>query len=487
MSGQGAHNDDHNDGGPYDNNRHNGNSDNADFSGFGSGDGYVSPFADDDYVSHGIDTSGSDDGTPNDPYAPYDPVNSNDRDHDHKPDNTSHTDTDRNGRAPLRITKMADDRTMRRNGTFFKKVIIMTVAIVLVLFARNLFKGNSNSSSTSSSSTSNEEIDTTKYTTLDRTGEITYYESAGSNGKTLSGKFAILEAQRGPADCNGQPTMLVTYRFTNLSKTNANAQNYLSYSVYHQGVGLQQIGCFADGDPDGYSMFDISSDVQPKASHEFKVAYQLPDQAVRSFQAANTGQDATAIEQDLTYDVRISNYARNLPTSIGATVTLPQDVNDLNPTDGAKPRTFEAPSATVDFKDGLRLFTGYSYTYDDSLSVHERIEAEAISARRGPNTYNGKHTVIVTYHWINHTKVPYTFNDAVRETVYQNGVELERTVFSEPTDSYSVTTRDAPVMPRVPMTTTMAYVLRDDTSALTATIEGPTSDEDTMSWDLKLE
>lgn len=477
--------------------------------GFGSsGDGYVSPFSDDGYVSH-------DDGDAN---ADANYVNySDDTGQDDfggsstdsstrltKPSARSHSgqaydsqqDINQTPSHRASDTKTPVNRTLsaamspkgRSNGII---TTIVVVAVALLFPAiDNLINNTDNHSSDSSSGSfqTTEAVDNTTYKTLDISGELKYYESSGSSGKTLAGKFAIVGAQRGPSDCNGQPTMLVTYQFTNLSKESTSAQDYLSYSVYHQGMGLRQIGCFAKSNPDGYNMRDISKDVQPKATHEFKVAYEMPDQAVRTFQSQNTGQDITQIDQDLTYDVRISNYSRNLPTSIGATITLPQDANDFNPTDVTKPRTIETSSATGDFKNGLQRIIGNSYVYSDVLGANKQIDVKAVSAKRGPDTYDGRHTAIVTYQWINHTKIPLTFNDAMTETAYQNGVELEKTVFSDPTDTYSVATRDAPVMPDVPTTTTIAYELRDDTSQVSVDVQGyANSDGGKASWKLNLE
>ncbi|OXN00643.1 hypothetical protein Tam10B_1114 [Bifidobacterium vansinderenii] len=489
--------------------------------GFGSsGDGYVSPFSDDGYVSH-------DDGDAN---ADANYVNYSDDTGQNARQNPAHSTVhnDRRGgtndgqtRSSSRVDgryetppssapkqtplpdpvgnvfngesddsgsrSSNDTSSAKRSPTrFIPALIIMAIAFAPGFISS--ITDNHSSDSSSGSSQTTEAVDNTTYKTLDISGELKYYESSGSTGKTLAGKFAIVGAQRGPSDCNGQPTMLVTYQFTNLSKEITSAQDYLSYSVYHQGMGLRQIGCFAKSNPDGYNMRDISKDVQPKATHEFKVAYEMPDQAVRTFQSQNTGQDITQIDQDLTYDVRISNYSRNLPTSIGATITLPQDANDFNPTDVTKPRTIETSSATGDFKNGLQRIIGNSYVYSDVLGANKQIDVKAVSAKRGPDTYDGRHTVIVTYQWINHTKIPLTFNDAMTETAYQNGVELEKTVFSDPTDTYSVATRDAPVMPDVPTTTTIAYELRDDTSQVSVDVQGyANSDGGKASWKLNLE
>ncbi|MBW3088311.1 DUF5067 domain-containing protein [Bifidobacterium sp. 82T24] len=336
---------------------------------------------------------------------------------------------------------------------------LIIVIVVLYLFT-DVFSGigrllgiggGSSRSGTSSSTSSYMPPKTTKpitYKILDRTGNLTYLEQSD---KTLSADFTIVSAQRGPKSCNGQNTVLVKYEAKNTSKTDIDMQSYLSFDVYDSGIGLRHIGCFAGGDPDGYDFSDTMRKIAPGSSLGFMQAYELRN---------NT---------DTLFDVRIANHARNTPTSIGASFTLPKD---SKATDVTKPGSVVKPDMPQGFTLGMTRLTGASYRSDDILGAGRQVDIKAVRAVKGPKTYKGVDTVIVTYQWVNRTPIPLEFTDAVTSTAYQDGVELKPTVFSDPFAGYSVATRDAPVMEDVPMTTTMAYELRNGSQPVTTSVKG---------------
>ncbi|WP_163200548.1 MULTISPECIES: DUF5067 domain-containing protein [Bifidobacterium] len=287
-----------------------------------------------------------------------------------------------------------------------------------------------------------------KYEVLDRTGKLTYLKQSS---KTLSAEFTVVSARRGPKSCSAQNTVLVKYQAKNTSKTDIDMQSYLSFDVYDSGIGLRQVGCFAGGNPDGYDFSDSIRKIAPGGSLEFMKAYELRN------------------NNDTLFDVRVGNYARNMPTSIGASFTLPKD---STATDVTSPGKVVKPDMPQGFTLGMTRLDGASYRYDDILGDQRGIDIKATGVRRGPKTYSGKNTVIVTYQWVNRTPIPLTFTNAVTTTAYQDGVELKQTVFSQPFAGYSVATRDVPVMEDVPMTTTMAYELLSDSKPVTTSVKG---------------
>ena len=304
-----------------------------------------------------------------------------------------------------------------------------------------------------------------RFKVLDRTGNLTYVERSD---KTLSADFTIVSAQRGPKSCSGQNTLLVKYQTKNTSTTDIDMTSYLSFDVYDSGIGLRNIGCFAGDNPKGYEFSDTMRKIRPGASMEFMQAYELRNAA------------------DTSYDVRVGSHSRNMPTSIGASFTLPKDVNDLAATDVAKPGQIIKPDMPKDFTQGMTRLTGASYRYDD-VTAGRQVDVKPVSAVKGPKTYKGAPTVIVTYRWVNRTPIPLSFTDAVTTTVYQNGVELKPTSFSDRFPGHSVATRDVPVMQDVPMTTTMAYELGSESQPVTTSMKGFASIGDkTVTKDLTL-
>ncbi|WP_165777341.1 DUF5067 domain-containing protein [Bifidobacterium primatium] len=341
----------------------------------------------------------------------------------------------------------------KSQSTWWSRLVTIVIILCLLPSFSNIIGGlfgwhRGSSRTTGGYSTTTPTSKPVKYEVLDRTGKLMYLTQSD---KTLSAEFTVVSAQRGPKSCSAQNTVLVKYRAKNTSKTDIDMQSYLSFDVYDSGIGLRQIGCFAGGNPDGYDFSDTIRKIAPGASLEFMKAYELRN------------------NNDTLFDVRIGNYARNLPKSVGASFTLPKD---SSVTDVTEPGKVVKPDMPQGFTLGMTRLNGASYRHDDVFDDKRAVDVKATGVTRGPKTYNGKNTVIVTYQWVNRTPIPLTFTNAVATTAYQDGVELKQTVLSQPFAGYSVATRDVPVMEDVPMTTTMAYELRSDSTPVTTSVKG---------------
>ncbi len=80
--------------------------------------------------------------------------------------------------------------------------------------------------------------------------------------------------------------------------------------------------------------------------------------------------------------------------------------------------------------------------------------------------YRGKNSVLITYEFTNNADDAVSFDTALDDNVYQDGVELETAILDEDTDLFDVS-----VKPGVTKEVKKAYVLRDDSTPLEVEIE----------------
>lgn len=96
---------------------------------------------------------------------------------------------------------------------------------------------------------------------------------------------------------------------------------------------------------------------------------------------------------------------------------------------------------------------------EDSNSLGS-YEVEIKNARISEN-YEGKATVIITYGFTNNSSESASFYIAIDETVYQNGVGLERTYTLKDGDPYDEANQSKEIKSGVTLDVDVAYVLND--------------------------
>jgi hypothetical protein len=101
----------------------------------------------------------------------------------------------------------------------------------------------------------------------------------------------------------------------------------------------------------------------------------------------------------------------------------------------------------------------------------DNLQCEIVSATLGGKTYDGKPTVVVTYQFTNNSTEPAAFYTSFTDTVYQNGIECERSYNLEETNE------DKEIKPGATIEVVLDYELNDTTSDIEVEIAG------WLSWD----
>lgn len=98
-------------------------------------------------------------------------------------------------------------------------------------------------------------------------------------------------------------------------------------------------------------------------------------------------------------------------------------------------------------------------------------QCEILSAELGKKTYDNKPTIIITYKFTNNSLNSSSFYTAFNDTVYQNGVECERSYNLEETNE------DKSIKPGASLEVKLDYTLNDTTTDVEVELT------DWLSWD----
>ena len=130
--------------------------------------------------------------------------------------------------------------------------------------------------------------------------------------------------------------------------------------------------------------------------------------------------------------------------------------SSTTPTDVAEDTT----SAVADVKPSENSIDGYT--------------CEILSAELGGKTYDGEPTIVITYEFTNNSDDAASFYTSFSDTVYQDGIECERTYTLDETNE------DKSIKPGSTITVTLDYVLNDTTTDVDVELTGWISFDNTV-------
>ncbi|MDF7640825.1 DUF5067 domain-containing protein [Bifidobacterium sp. ESL0784] len=93
-------------------------------------------------------------------------------------------------------------------------------------------------------------------------------------------------------------------------------------------------------------------------------------------------------------------------------------------------------------------------------------DVKIVSAQKGPNDDEGHPTVVITYQYKNTDNENRSFMEGVQDKVFQKGVALKSTFYSEDVQGYDMESKDTTVQPGGSLNVTVAYALSDETSPI---------------------
>ena len=371
---------------------------------------------------------------------------------------------------PLERAQNAEQAKKRKSGVFRVVWIVVIAAIVFEFtpitgFFKRIFGGSQNASSystTSSTSSSNteEEKEIPRWKTQNSEGTVSNYEAANLN-------VSIDKAVAGPNDNEGKATVIVTYTWTNTASEAKQFSSMVEDDAYQNGVGLRSTYLY-DGDlPADYVRDADSANVQSGASQTLSIAYRLRDQqqdvAVTLMGQSNQGSDIVATV--------FQHGADGTYTSTGK---APESIKN-----GGEAPEFMNYTVEGVPKAGIKDADGYSGKLLGSYGAVTQMSIESIKRLPGA-TYDGKDLVVVTYRWRNDGERPWQFYNAVRENVYQNGVECQVSSpgYGKVSDAdYDSFSENLSVLPGSTYDTTVAYAVSDVNGPVDVKVTGYVNDE----------
>lgn len=85
--------------------------------------------------------------------------------------------------------------------------------------------------------------------------------------------------------------------------------------------------------------------------------------------------------------------------------------------------------------------------------------------------YDNKKVIVVTYTFTNNSSVDTSYDVAIFEQCFQNGIELEKEFFSMDIDNYNTDNKSKTVKPGVSLDVQQAYILNDEETTIDVEIE----------------
>ena len=285
-------------------------------------------------------------------------------------------------------------------------------------------------------------------TVLEDEGSLTWAEGS-------SGDVAIVSARRGPRSYADNPTVIVTYRFTNHAANNTSF-GVIHDNVYQHGASLHETSVsdyrnYSAEDPDGLDYYDYQSpnlEIANGASLDVTKAYELRD------------------ESDIAVEL-----SSNDPVIIRGGFSLAQDRTDLTRLQASDITNALEPdegAGTTDTAQWFESWDGYlsGNGVQDSLSFTVRDVTYAGRSDRDVDT------AVITIDWENTSKHPIYFTRIGYPKFFQNGVELSTASLSSDSDLYDFPSQLQYLQPGVTGTVTFACELRNLTDQVRMQMSG---------------
>lgn len=242
-------------------------------------------------------------------------------------------------------------------------------------------------------------------------------------------ELAITRAFAGPHDEDGERTVFVCVDARNTGSVTTSLSQLATADVYQNGVALPHP--IFDGNQAeswGYEGNAHGMEILPDGTATLTFAFVLRDETTPVDVRLTAHDDMTIIKSGFT---------------IGAD-TAGTDLTRMPVADLPEPeRTTQAELSqmhTVESYDGK-----------------PRAAVRVTGLRRGPDRYDGAHTVIASFDWSNQSQVPISLTDCCEMKVFRNGVEIQRTALVDPVEGYEQSSDQIDVLPGSGMTVTVAY------------------------------
>lgn len=257
----------------------------------------------------------------------------------------------------------------------------------------------------------------------ERSGELTPLYAKTPMDVTISGAYAGIHAN----DTNAR-TVVIKLEVTNNATSEMSLAAVGEITVYQNGVELPDTYLVPErGVLPEYGMLDYD-DIDAGATAIVSKPFELRD-------------DAEPL------DVRISgNYDS---ATIRSAFNIGQDV-PASPFEQIDSSQLPATPKAIAAADMTEIHDPYS----DEYMADARID----SIVRGPRTYDGIDTVIVTYTWINRTDSPISLEWLGSISAYFNGEEVDtRYVSADAVEGFENSSEFIEVLPDIEFTVTVAY------------------------------
>ncbi|WP_193316292.1 DUF5067 domain-containing protein [Bifidobacterium cebidarum] len=272
-----------------------------------------------------------------------------------------------------------------------------------------------------------------KRTTVEKTSDV--LDVSGES----QGVLTIASAQSGPNDFTGQPTVIVTFTWSNTSKKAITFDALTHPEVYQNGLQLREITFSKNTEVPGYSYESAQTEVKPGSEFNTTLAFTLRDTSAPIY-----------VQSDRSTWYRESYLIVSAFTPNGDVSWTQVESNTLAP----------VPQATnADRKDMTTLGSTEYDTFSYAL----------VSAQRGPADAMDNPSAIVSIDWINDTGNNASFSYFGEVSIMQHGVKLDNAYYLTNPEGFVDNGNILNSQPGVKATVQYAVELRDETSPITVT------------------
>lgn len=248
--------------------------------------------------------------------------------------------------------------------------------------------------------------------------------SANNDGQSNLGNYhVIIDSFRLAEDYQGNPIIIVKYKFTNNSSESATFFATLNDAVYQNGVGLNE--CYLTDDSANYSSNNQMKEIKTGVTLDVEIAYELND-------------TTTPIE------VEVSRYVSFTNKKVTKTFTISNATNTPNNGNNNQNSSSTQNNATSNLGKYNIIIDSYRLAED----------------------LFGNPVVIVKYKFTNNSSNSAAFYTTLDANVYQNGVGLTESYFVDDSANYSSDNQTKEIKTGVILEVEVAYELNDTTTPI---------------------
>lgn len=268
--------------------------------------------------------------------------------------------------------------------------------------------------------------------TVEKTGDV--LDASGESKGTIT----IASAATGPADYSGNPTVIVTFKWTNTSNKALTFDSIASPEVYQNGLELRQISFSTSTEVPGYSYESPQTKVDSGENFTTTLAYTLRDTTTPIY--VQSDRDARYSVSPLIISAFTPGSGSDWTQVESNTITISQAAS-----------SDRAGMTTI----GDSEYTKFSYAF--------------AGVQRGPTDAMDAPSAIVALDWINESANSESFSYYGDVSVMQHNVELDRALYLDDPDGYVNGSPMLNIKPGVKATAQYAVKLNDESSPITVT------------------